>query len=417
MLSSFIGRYPLSARTAYLWWEGSWSLLQTIAFTLTLLYQAQTAHLDPVQLLVVGAAMEASCFLFEVPISIVADVYSRRLSALIGALVVGVGILIQGVFPSFWPIVIAQVVWGLGFTFISGAVDAWITDEVGPDAVRPLFTRFQQQHLALTFVGIMAAGLLAQLDLRVPMLVAGVGYLLLAIVMAPLMPETGFQRTLAAERPTWLQMKDTFRSGLTAARQPGIVRSFAIIALVAGASSEVFDRLWTVHVLDAFTLPSLGRAQSAAIWFTCFALIGALISLVTSLAANRLAAERIAALHPNRLLALLTAIQAAGVIGFALVGSLWPALLAMWVRDAARNLAYPVQAAWLNRNIDSAARSTTLSMTSQADALGQVVGGPTLGAVANRTSVPTAMTIAGLLLTVAAGIYARIQPASKRWTP
>lgn len=89
----------------------------------------------------------------------------------------------------------------------------------------------------------------------------------------------------------------------------------------------------------------------------------------------------------------------------------------MWIRDAARNLAYPVQSAWLNRNVDAAARSTTLSITSQAEALGQVVGGPTLGVVANRTSVPTAMTIAGLLLTPAAVIYTKIRPSRRTDEP
>lgn len=411
MSSSFIGRRPLPARTAYLWWEGSWSLLQTIAFTLNLLYQVQVAQLGPAQMVLVGAAMEASCFLFEIPTSVVADVFSRRLSALIGAVVVGVGILLQGLLPSFWPIMLAQVVWGLGFTFISGAVDAWITDEVGVDAVPALFTRFQQQHLALTLVGILLAGLLAQVDLRIPLLVAGTGYLALAVVMAPLMPETGFHRTPGSDRPTWTHMSSTFRAGLSAARRPGVVRSFAVIAVIAGASSEVFDRLWTVHVVDAFRLPNLGVLNGTTTWFTLFALIGALTSLATSLIANRVAAGHLGTLQPQRLLAALTVIQAGGVIGFALLGSLWPALLAMWLRDAARNLAYPVQSAWLARHIDSPARATTISMTSQADALGQVVGGPTLGLLAGRTSVPLAMTVAGLMLTPAALIYARLRPA------
>lgn len=299
-MTALIGRRPLPARTAYLWWEGTWSLLQTIAFTLTLLYQVQVAHLNPAQLVLIGAVMEASCFLFEIPTSVVADVYSRRLSALIGAVTVGVAILLQGLLPSFWTILVAQVVWGLGFTFISGAVDAWITDEVGADAVQPLFTRFQQQHLVLTFIGILLAGALAHIDLRVPMLVAGVGYLALAAVMAPLMPEKGFRRTAVGDRPTWMHMHDTLRAGFAAARRPGVVRSVTIIALIAGASSEVFDRLWAFHIVDAFHLPAVGALHGATTWFTVFALIGALLSLVTSITANRLAADRINALHPNQ---------------------------------------------------------------------------------------------------------------------
>ncbi|WP_446666276.1 MFS transporter [Flexivirga sp. B27] len=411
-MSNVLGRWPLPARTAYLWWEGSWSLMHSIAFTLSMLYQVQVAHLSPGQLMVVGAAMEASCFLFEIPTSIVADLYSRRLSALIGAVVVGSAILLQGFWASFWPLVIAQVIWGLGFTFISGAVDAWITDEVGADAVQPLFTRFEQQHLVLGVLGIVLAGLIGHVNLHWPMLIGGTGYLVLAAVMTVRMPETGFVPTPRAERENWAQMKQTFITGVHAARKRGVVRSFMVIAVIAGISSEVFDRLWTARVVDTFALPNLFGIHDTAGWFTVFALIGSLIALVASLVTNKVAAQRVNALHPGGLLAALTLVQVAGVVGFALLGSLWPAMIAMWVRKSAQTIAAPVQSAWLQRNVDSRARATTISLTSQADALGQVVGGPPLGALAGRTSIPFAMVISAVLLTPAAALFARLRPGS-----
>lgn len=408
-----LGRRPLPARTAYLWWEGTWSLMHSVAFTLSMLYQVQVAHLSPAQLLIVGAAMEASCFLFEIPTSIVADLYSRRLSALIGAVVVGLAILLQGSWASFWPIVLAQLVWGLGFTFISGAVDAWITDEVGADAVQPLFTRFEQQHLVLTVLGTVLAGLIGHVNLHWPMLIGGTGYLVLAAVMTVVMPETGFVPTPRAKRQNWAQMKQTFLTGVHAARKPGVVRSFMLIAIIAGISSEVFDRLWTARVVDTFELPTLFGIDDAAGWFTAFALIGSLIALVASVVTNKVAPQRVNALHPGGLLAALTLIQVAGVIGFALLGSLWPAMIAMWIRTSAQAVANPIRSAWLQRNVDSRARATTISLTSQADALGQVVGGPPLGALAGRTSIPFAMVVSGVLLTPAALLFARLRPRAQ----
>src|SRR5262245_46697318 len=100
---NIIGRRPIRPAAAYLWFEGSWSFLHRVAFTLLLVYQVQTAHLSPFELVVVGTVMEATCFLAEVPTGIVADLYSRRLSVLIGAFVVGAGILVQAAFPAFWP--------------------------------------------------------------------------------------------------------------------------------------------------------------------------------------------------------------------------------------------------------------------------------------------------------------------------
>lgn len=410
---SLIGRHPIRATTAYYWFEGCWSLFHAVAFTLMLLYQVQVAHLSPLQLIVVGTVMEATCFLFEIPTGIVADLYSRRLSALIGAFVVGLGILIQGTWPSFWPILGAQVVWGIGFTFISGAVDAWITDEVGEQAVQPLFTRFQQQHLALTIVGIVLAGAIGQVNLQLPMLIAGGCFLVLAAVMAVLMPETGFSPAPREDRETWAHMRCTLLAGVSAARRPGVVRSFLLIALLTGISSEVFDRLWTPRVIESFSLPSVLGIDDPAVWFTGFALIGSFVALAASLVANRLAKKRINALHPAGLLGGLLLVQVAGVVGFALLGSLWPALVAMWIRDSARVVAYPVQAAWLNRNVESHTRATTLSLTSQADAIGQVVGGPPLGALANRTSIPVAMVVSAGILAPAALVYARLRPRSE----
>ena len=49
-----------------------------------------------------------------------------------------------------WPTLAGQVIWGLGYTFVSGAAQAWITDEIGEDHVQPVFTRATQVVLACT---------------------------------------------------------------------------------------------------------------------------------------------------------------------------------------------------------------------------------------------------------------------------
>jgi DHA3 family tetracycline resistance protein-like MFS transporter len=110
-------------------------------FVTTSLYEATVAGLTPVQLILVGTALELSAFVFEVPTGIVADVYSRRLSIIIGYLLMGVGFLVEGFFPAFLPILLAQVIWGLGYTFTSGATEAWISDEVGEDDANRLLLR------------------------------------------------------------------------------------------------------------------------------------------------------------------------------------------------------------------------------------------------------------------------------------
>src|SRR5689334_12839670 len=123
----------LDATSVYLFIEFTASAFFSMMFVTMSLYEATVAGLLPYQLVLVGTTLEISAFLFEVPTGIVADVYSRRLSIIIGYLLMGVGFLIEGLFPLFIPILIAQVVWGLGYTFTSGATQAWISDEVGEE--------------------------------------------------------------------------------------------------------------------------------------------------------------------------------------------------------------------------------------------------------------------------------------------
>src|SRR5262245_40305952 len=102
----------------------------TIIFTINMIYQVEMAHLTPLQLVLVGTALEVSAFIFEIPTGVVADVISRRLSVIIGIFITSVAMLIQAV-PTFWTIAFGSGLWGLGYTFTSGAHQAWITDEVG----------------------------------------------------------------------------------------------------------------------------------------------------------------------------------------------------------------------------------------------------------------------------------------------
>jgi MFS transporter, DHA3 family, tetracycline resistance protein len=114
----------LNARFVYLFIEFSASAFFSMMFVVTSLYEATVAGLAPVQLMLVGTALEMSAFVFEVPTGIVADVYSRKLSIIIGSLLMGVGFLVEGFFPAFLPILLAQVVRGLGYTFTSRTTQA-----------------------------------------------------------------------------------------------------------------------------------------------------------------------------------------------------------------------------------------------------------------------------------------------------
>jgi MFS family permease len=411
---SFLPAYRAAdpARTYY-FFRGGWSFLSGLAFTLSMVYFVKDVGLSPLQMVLVGTVLEIACFAFEIPTGIVADLYSRRLSIIIGFTLIGAGLLLQGVVPEFIAVLGAQVLWGMGYTFTSGADQAWITDEAGEENVHQIFTRAQQINLCCTIAGTVAAGLLGLLRLSLPMALAGAGTMLLALTLAVFMREDNYHPTPKAERETFRNMADTFKHGLAVARRRPVVRYLALISLISGISSEVFDRLWSVKILNDFTFPTVFGTSDPAFWFTVFSLIGTGLSLAASLVVNKVSPERMSASHPNGLLALFSLFQVFGVIGFALAGQLWLGLAAMWVGSVAGAIAYPVEAAWLNRNVESRSRATVISMVSQSNAVGQVIGGPPLGALAGRTSIRTALVVSGLILTSIPALYLRLRPSKE----
>ncbi len=113
--------------------SGGRALFNALVFTINLIYQVQTVGLNPLQLVLVGTVLEVTVVLFEVPTGVVADVYSRRLSVIVGLALVGGGFLLEGSIAMFWAVLGAQVLWGIGYTFVSGALQAWLADEIGVD--------------------------------------------------------------------------------------------------------------------------------------------------------------------------------------------------------------------------------------------------------------------------------------------
>ncbi|MEU8224246.1 MFS transporter [Kribbella sp. NPDC048915] len=401
-------------RTYYVY-RASWSFLFALAFALSLVYYVRDAGLDPLQMVLVGTTLELTCFLFEVPTGIVADLYSRRLSIVIGVLLIGAGVLLQGLVPTFVAILVAQVLWGAGYTFTSGADQAWISDEIGTDRAARVFIRAQQFELAAKFAGTVTAGALGLISLPLPMVAGGAGTIVLGLLLALFMREQNFHPTPRSERETFRHLAETFKHGVSVARQRPVVRTLVVISLIAGLASEAFDRLWTVKLLE-YDFPTVFGTSDPALWFTLLALAGTILSLTASLLLNRFWAGRLQASHPTIALATLAAVDVLGIFLFALAGPLWLALAALWLRDIADTLTTPVHSGWLNRHIDSRSRATVISMVSQTNAIGQVIGGPPLGAF-GRVSLRGALLASGLIWLPIPALYLRLKESRRTPEP
>ena len=403
----------VDATKVYLFIEFTASAFFAMMFVTMSLYEATVAGLTPLQLVLVGTTVEVSIFVFEIPTGVVADAFSRRLSIIIGYFLMGVGFLVEGLFPAFLPILLAQVVWGLGYTFTSGATQAWISDEIGEEPANKLLLRANQVSLYASLLGMGLAIFIGSQYVGLPILVGGVGVVLIGFVLMIIMPETGFHPTPKEDRNNWQHMGHTFKEGIKAVRARPRLMTILGIGLLYGLYSEGFDRLWVKHIIDTFDLPILFGQTDVAF----FGLLRA-GGLILSILATRSVEKRIDTSSPlaiGRATLGITFGISAGLIGFALSPVLAMTIVAYWVISVLRNVVGPLYNAWVNQKLDSNTRATVLSMSSQSrDSIGQMGGGPLMALVAGIYSVTAAIITSGLLLLPALPLIGRANSQSMK---
>jgi DHA3 family tetracycline resistance protein-like MFS transporter len=317
------------------------------------------------------------------------------------------GFLVEGFFPVFGVVLLSQVVWGLGWTFISGAHEAWITDEVGTENVGPILLRSSQLEEIGSVLGIPFFIFLANINYQVPIIVGGGLFLGLGIFRWFAMPEKGFTPTPKEERETWKAMWVTTREGFRLTRLRPELWAYIGIAIFIGLYSEGYDRLSEKHFIDDFKFPVLPWGGNPIVsWFA----IMRVASMPLTLAATEIIRRRKHALKNDQVVRLLQGIYGLMVVGllvFASTKNFYMAVLATLVVDTLRGTTFPVTTTWLNQFIDSKVRATVLSMISQVDAVGQMAGGPVVGIIGNLRSIRAALTGSALLLAPAVLLFGR----------
>ncbi len=390
------------AYRVYLMSEIVYSLSFAMAFTAMAVYYIQTVGLNPLQLVLVGTVLELTCFLGEVPTGVVADTYSRRLSIVIGTVLIGVAFIFEGLLPIFAAVLLAQVVRGAGHTFISGAHAAWITDEIGEERAGKAFLRASQVSQFGSLAGIASSMVLGSLNLSVPIVLAGLIMLGLAAYMVARMPERGFKPTPRGDRTTFYHMSSTFRGGLQVIRGSSVLLTILAMELIFGAFSEGYDRLSDLHFIQNIGLPA---TFVPIVWFGLMSVAAMPLHLIVSeVVRRRLNTENHYAVA--RTLMVMQTLIIVSAVTFALAGNFVLAVVASLSMGLLRGLSAPIYLAWLNQNIESSVRATVLSMNSQVNALGQIAGGPVVGAIGNA-SIRLALGLGALLLTPTLWLFRR----------
>ena len=388
---------------------GLWGLVAALSWVTTPVYLVRDLGLDPLQLVLAGTALEVAYSVLEVPTGIVADLVSRRLSLVVAGLVMGTGMLVVALLPGpggVLAVLAGMAVWGAGWTFRSGAEDAWLADETDRATMVRGYTRGAQVGRFGRLLGLAVAVPLALTDLRLPLVAAGVLAVLTGLLVAVLMPERGFTRPERTGSHLGQGLR-TARDGRPG--RPGHARCWSWCSVSSpcwapgrrastGSGRRTCWSTWGCPGCSGSatwrgSACSRPRSRCCRSWWRrrwCPAGSGC--------SQARLA----------RLLASTHLLMAACALAFALAGSWWPAMVAYLATAVVRDLTGPPLRAWLNGSVtDSARRATVLSLTSVAGSAGEWVGGPVLGLVGNRYGIRAALAVGAVLLVPVAGLFAR----------
>jgi len=449
-----LGSHPIRPYPLYLILECGMSFLLGISYATITVYWVISGRLNPLQLLLLGTALELSYFLFQLPTGALADLVSRRLCTLAGLFVVGLALIMESLSPAFANLIAAQVVLGLGAALNNGAQEAWVADELagqlGDDRMTGVYLRATQYGLIATVAGSLLAGLIALAGLNFPLLTGGSLICLLAIGAGVVMPENNFRPALrqsAAGLPAvGLPAAGLPAAGQSAPRPVGFRQRIALVTVVArsgrtllaaqtrathraviavpglvlllgmtlftGMWSESFDRLWGAFLLRDIRFPQVGWMHPA-MWFSLFACLSALLGL----GSTELARRRTGRLGPDSVAGalLVLTLSIGGVVvvmstahAFAIAAGAYVAVSVL------RPVLDPLLSGWLVSRIEPGVRATALSAKDMFDSAGQIAGGPVFGVIGTLATIRIALLAGAAALAPAA---ACVSAASRRIRP
>ena len=352
------------------------------------------AGLSNLEAFAANAFFTAGMVLFEVPTGVVADTWGRRMSYLLGTVTLAASTFL---YYLMWQLEAPFVLWatvsiliGLGFTFFSGAVEAWLVDALDfagyQGGLESVLGRGQMISGVAMLGGSVLGGVVAQAtSLGVPFLLRVAVLVAMFVVAFKLMKDLGFTPE-PASRPM-----HAMREVLSASIQHGLKnRPVRFVMLAAPFVSGV--GIYTFYALQPYLLELYGDPEAYSIAGLAAAIVAG------SQILGGYAAPRIRRLFRKRTTALILGTTSSALI-LALLGVtdvfwLALALLVVWGLIFAADM--PIRQAYLNDMIPSKQRATVLSFDSLMGSSGGVVIQPVLGRSADIYSYSTSFVFGAI---------------------
>jgi MFS family permease len=339
------------------------------------------AGLSNLEAFAANAFFTAGMVLFEVPTGIVADTVGRRASYLLGTVTLTATtllyVLLWQVEAPFWQWAVVSLLLGLGFTFFSGAVEAWLVDALTATGftgeMESVFGRGQIVTGAGMLTGSVAGGFIAQqTSLGVPFVLRGLILIVMFAVAFRLMHDVGFTPEKGGRPLT--EMRKVASASIEHGWRVPAVKWLTVEALFTGGVG-----IYAFYALQPYLLELYGDPHA----YQIAGLVAAIVAGAQIL--GGVAAPWIRRRFHRRTSALI-AMAALSAMTLALVGGIenfWAVigLTVVWGLLFAASM--PIRQTYLNGLIPSRQRATILSFDSLMSSSGGVWAQPALGRAAD----------------------------------
>ncbi|HXJ63524.1 MAG TPA: MFS transporter, partial [Actinomycetota bacterium] len=391
---------------SYLVLSGLFTLSASLIWGINTLFLLH-AGLSIFEVFVANAAFTAAMAVLEIPTGVVADTRGRRASFLLSEITLAVGTLayvgVAAIHGGLLLFCLAGVILGLGYTFYSGAVEAWLVDALQATGYTKeldgVFARASTVSSFAMIAGTILGGLLGQIGLSVPYL-ARTALILLALVVGFLtMFDIGFTPRVVGMKGIGAEMKKVAKAGVTYGWNKPSVR---LLVLQSFVSYGFFS--WAWYAWQPYFLELYG---SNAIWLS--GLIASVFALA-GIVGNQLV-RRIAVPGRRRTTILLwtAGISSATMVATGTFRTFWIAVPVFLLGAVAGGLSGPVRQTYFHHSIPSSERATLVSFDSLVGSVGSVGGQTGLGWLSQERSIPAGFVVGGLFTLLVLPIYGRLR--------
>lgn len=367
------------------------------------------AGLNNFEAFAANAFFTAGMVLFEIPTGIVADLWGRRASFLLGTLTLAVStalyFLLWQIHAPFWEWAVVSILLGLGFTFFSGATEAWLVDAMQGSGyvgdMEPVFGKGQIVSGIGMLIGSIAGGFIAQIsNLGVPFVLRAVILAIMFAIAFIFMRDIGF--TPEKTKKPLATMKRIFQASINNG-----LRHDKIKWLMYAAPFSAGVGIYAFYAAQPYLLELYGDPKAYAVAGLAAALIAG------SQVVGGYLATRIRKL-PYRPITLITVGTGMSALALVLLGSVNHFALAIFA-IALWGIVFaaltPIRQSYLNSLIPSKERATTLSFDSLMGNIGSVASQPALGKSADMWGYGTSFILSGAIQALAVPLLARARVA------